>query len=50
MSRSRSTLASKIIKEHFGDIVEKISSYILQSGRKTLGEICKNLNISKEEV
>ena len=50
MSRSKSTLASRIIREHFGDIVEKISSYLLQSGRKSLREICKELTISKEEV
>lgn len=50
MSRSKSALASKIIKEHFGDIVEKISSFLVQSGRKTLGEIFRGLPLTKEEV
>ncbi|XP_066917315.1 DNA-directed RNA polymerase III subunit RPC3-like [Clytia hemisphaerica] len=50
MSRSKNTLASRIIREHFGDIVEKISSYLLQSGRKSLREICKDLTLSREEI
>lgn len=50
MSRSKSALASKIIKEHFGDIVEKISSFLVQSGRKTLGEIFRGLPLTKEEA
>jgi len=51
MSRIKTTLANRIIKEHFGEIVEKISSYLLQNGRKTLRDLCKDItSITKEEV
>lgn len=50
MAKVKSILASHIIKEHFGDIIEKVASYLIQNGQKPLKDICKSLALEKEEV
>jgi len=50
MSKVKGLLASQIVKEHFGELVEKISSYLIQNGRRTLKDIVVSLRISREEV
>ena len=50
MSKVKAYLCSCIIKEHFGDIVEKVTAYLLENGYKSLKEICKNVKLTNEEV
>lgn len=50
MSKVKAYLCSCIIKEHFGDIVEKVTAYLLENGYKSLKEICKNVKLTREEV
>ena len=50
MSKVKSNLASLILKEHFGEIVKKTGSHLIQNGRKTLKELVKVAGFDKEEV
>jgi len=50
MSKVKSHLAHYIIKEHFGDIVEKVTAYLICEGEKSLKDIVRNTTLSNEEV
>ena len=50
MSKVKAYLCSCIIREHFGDIVEKVTAYFLENGYKSLKEICKDVKLASEEV
>ena len=50
MSKVKAYLCSCIIREHFGDIVEKVTAYLLENGYKSLKEICKDVKLPSEEV
>jgi len=50
MAKIQQTLSSHIIGEHFGELVNKVSSFLIQSGRRNLRDICKETQVSKEEV
>lgn len=50
MSKLKAILAAHIVTEHFGEMVNKVSSYLLQNGRKTLKELNKALDLTREEV
>jgi len=50
MSKLKAVLAAHIVTEHFGELVNKVSSFLLQNGRKTFKEIFKTLDLTKEEI
>lgn len=50
MAKVKSYLVSSIIKEHFGELVEKVTSYLLENGHQTLKSISKNVNLTSEEI
>ena len=50
MSKIQAVLASHIISEHFGDLVNKVSAFLLQSGQRYLRDICKEVQGTRDEV
>ena len=50
MSAVQKRLASYILKEHFGDIVETVGSYLIQKGARPLRDIVSETKHKKEQV
>lgn len=50
MSNERTRLASLIIKESFGDVVEKVGSYLLKQGDSSLPETIKGTGLKPNKV
>ena len=50
MSNIEIRLAKFIVKDHFGDNVAKIVVDLLHKGRKTLKNICHDVNLDKNLV
>jgi len=50
MAKVQSVLASHIISEHFGEMVNKVSSYLMQSGVRCLNEVVREVDGTREEV
>ena len=50
MSVPRKRLASFILKEHYGDIVEKVGLYLVSKGPRNLREIIDYSGLKKEQV
>lgn len=50
MSTVQKRLASYILREHFGDIVEAVGSYLVQKGARSLKDIIFDTKLKKEQV
>ncbi|XP_057308566.1 DNA-directed RNA polymerase III subunit RPC3-like isoform X1 [Hydractinia symbiolongicarpus] len=50
MSKAKGTLASYIIKEHFGEIVEKTVTYLIKNGSRSLRDIFNSVHLNREEI
>lgn len=50
MSSVEIRLSSFILKDHFGENVEKIVVYLLHKGRKSLRSICSDTDLDKNLV
>ncbi|XP_031566026.1 DNA-directed RNA polymerase III subunit RPC3-like [Actinia tenebrosa] len=50
MTTVQRRLASYILREHFGDIVETVGSYLVQKGARSLREIIFDTKLKKEQV
>ena len=50
MAKIQAVLASHIISEHFGELVNKVSALLIQNGPRYLRDICKEIQGTREEV
>ena len=50
MSKIQIRVASYVLKEHFGDLVENVATQLLHKGRQTLREVAAETKLGKEEV
>ena len=50
MSAVQKRLASYILKEHFGDIVERVGTYLTRKGARTLKDIVSETKLKKGQV
>lgn len=50
MSTVQKRLAIYVLREHFGDIIEAVGSYLVQKGARSLRDIVFDTKLKKEQV
>ena len=50
MSIQQRRVASQILKEHFGEVVEKVGTYLVAKGPRPLRDVIRETGLSREQV